>query len=98
MRRSVVSALALAASIGFVSSASAADLPAKAPMVKALVVAPYNWGGWYVGGNVGYGWGKGDFDNLGTGSSEMAVAYIEYCNFAKGTKWSVVEPSSRWVS
>jgi alpha-N-arabinofuranosidase len=26
--------------------------------------------------------------NLGTGNSEMAVAYIEYCNFAKGTKWS----------
>jgi alpha-N-arabinofuranosidase len=26
--------------------------------------------------------------NLGTGSSEMAVAYIEYCNFARGTKWS----------
>jgi len=26
--------------------------------------------------------------NLGTGTSEMAVAYIEYCNFAKGTKWS----------
>jgi alpha-N-arabinofuranosidase len=26
--------------------------------------------------------------NLGTGNSEMAIAYIEYCNFAKGTKWS----------
>jgi alpha-L-arabinofuranosidase len=26
--------------------------------------------------------------NLGTGNSEMAVAYIEYCNFPKGTKWS----------
>jgi alpha-N-arabinofuranosidase len=26
--------------------------------------------------------------NLGTGTSEMAVAYIEYCNFARGTKWS----------
>ena len=26
--------------------------------------------------------------NLGTGTSEMAVAYIEYCNYAKGTKWS----------
>ena len=26
--------------------------------------------------------------NLGTGNSEMAVAYIEYCNYAKGTKWS----------
>jgi alpha-L-arabinofuranosidase len=26
--------------------------------------------------------------NLGTGTSEMAVAYVEYCNFASGTKWS----------
>jgi alpha-N-arabinofuranosidase len=26
--------------------------------------------------------------NLGTGTSEMAVAYVEYCNLAKGTKWS----------
>jgi len=26
--------------------------------------------------------------NLGTGTSEMAVAYIEYCNYPKGTKWS----------
>ena len=26
--------------------------------------------------------------NFGTGSVEMAVAYVEYCNFASGTKWS----------
>jgi len=26
--------------------------------------------------------------NLGTGTSEMAVAYVEYCNVDKGTKWS----------
>jgi alpha-N-arabinofuranosidase len=26
--------------------------------------------------------------NLGTGTAEMAVAYVEYCNFEKGTKWS----------
>ena len=26
--------------------------------------------------------------NLGTGSAEMAVAYVEYCNLDKGTKWS----------
>jgi alpha-L-arabinofuranosidase len=26
--------------------------------------------------------------NLGTGTSEMAVAYVEYCNFARGTRWS----------
>lgn len=26
--------------------------------------------------------------NLGTGSAEEAIAYVEYCNFAQGTKWS----------
>ena len=26
--------------------------------------------------------------NLGTGTPEMAVALVEYCNLAKGTKWS----------
>ena len=26
--------------------------------------------------------------NLGTGTPEMAVAYVEYCNVEKGTKWS----------
>ena len=26
--------------------------------------------------------------NLGTGTPEMAVAYVEYCNVDKGTKWS----------
>ena len=26
--------------------------------------------------------------NLGTGTAEMAAAYVEYCNVDKGTKWS----------
>ena len=26
--------------------------------------------------------------NFGTGTAEMAVAYVEYCNFERGTKWS----------
>jgi alpha-L-arabinofuranosidase len=26
--------------------------------------------------------------NLGTGTPEMAVAYVEYCNIEKGTRWS----------
>jgi alpha-N-arabinofuranosidase len=31
--------------------------------------------------------------NFGTGSVEMAVAYVEYCNFARGTKWSELRRS-----
>jgi alpha-N-arabinofuranosidase len=31
--------------------------------------------------------------NYGTGSAEMAVAYVEYCNVEKGTKWSELRRS-----
>jgi alpha-N-arabinofuranosidase len=31
--------------------------------------------------------------NLGTGTPEMAVALVEYCNVAKGTKWSELRRS-----
>jgi alpha-L-arabinofuranosidase len=31
--------------------------------------------------------------NLGTGTAEMAVAYVEYCNLDKGTKWSELRRS-----
>jgi alpha-N-arabinofuranosidase len=31
--------------------------------------------------------------NFGTGSAEMAVAYVEYCNLDRGTKWSELRRS-----
>ena len=49
-----VALLALAAA----SSVDAADMPARAPVYKAPVAeAAYNWTGFYVGANGGYGWG-----------------------------------------
>jgi len=50
----VTSALA---SVMFVSVAQAADLPRKAPIMKAPVAAPFSWTGFYIGGHVGGGWG-----------------------------------------
>jgi outer membrane immunogenic protein len=46
------------------TTAFAADMPVKAPVYKAPVVAPvvYSWTGCYVGGDVGYAWGR-DSDN-----------------------------------
>jgi outer membrane immunogenic protein len=51
--------LASAALFAIVSApASAADLPARAPITKAPVMAPvlYNWSGFYIGANGGGAW------------------------------------------
>jgi outer membrane immunogenic protein len=53
--------LSITALVAFaaIDAAGAADLPA-APAYKAPVVAPvsyYNWSGFYIGVNAGYGWG-----------------------------------------
>jgi outer membrane immunogenic protein len=45
-----------------VSAASAADIPRRAPVAAApvpYVAAAYNWTGFYVGLNAGWGWGTG---------------------------------------
>jgi outer membrane immunogenic protein len=66
MRRLVIVSLAATGlGIGFSAAASAADLgyPAPAPVyTKAPIMAPWSWTGFYVGGNVGYGWGTGKND------------------------------------
>ena len=43
------------ASCAAIQSASAADLPLKAPPPPPPV---WSWTGWYVGGNLGYSWGR----------------------------------------
>jgi outer membrane immunogenic protein len=46
-------------------SASGADLgPIRpyAPMTAAPIAMPPNWTGWYLGGNLGYGWGRARSD------------------------------------
>jgi outer membrane immunogenic protein len=63
MKKIVALAAAIAA-LASVNSANAADMPTKAPVYKAAPMAMYNWGGWYVGGNVGYGWGTNSDPNV----------------------------------
>jgi outer membrane immunogenic protein len=44
-------------------TALAADMPVRAPVYKAPPpVAVYSWSGFYVGGNVGYSWGRANTD------------------------------------
>lgn len=74
MKRLLFTLSALA--IGTVA-ASAADLPAKAYTKAPPPVVPvYSWTGFYVGGNVGYGWGNGDtsFNPLPTAAGFGSLA------------------------
>jgi outer membrane immunogenic protein len=55
------------------SAALAADLPPPAPMPRApatyvpVVAPPYNWSGFYIGGNLGAGWSRASLsDNFGS--------------------------------
>jgi outer membrane immunogenic protein len=54
-------ALAGAALVSLSTAVLAADLPTTTPNYKAPAAsAAYNWTGFYLGGNAGYGWGKVD--------------------------------------
>jgi outer membrane immunogenic protein len=70
---SAIAVSAFAAIVG-ISSASAADLAAR-PYTKApIIVDPgYNWSGFYIGGNVGYSWGRERTDGTLTGSQNVSV-------------------------
>ena len=46
---------AMLASFAAIQSASAADMALKAPPPADPI---WNWTGWYVGGNIGYSWGR----------------------------------------
>ena len=58
MRKAAIGIVAVAAMIG--TPVLAADMPLKAPPPPPAPV--FSWTGWYVGGNVGYSWGKADTD------------------------------------
>ena len=66
MRRVLV--LSIASAAVMVGAAQATARPLKAP-VRAPVVETFSWTGYYVGVNVGYGWGDADVSSAGTGSS-----------------------------
>lgn len=55
MRPLSIAAIATLATVAFASTPRAADMPVKAAKASP-VVAPYNWTGCYIGGNIGYGW------------------------------------------
>ncbi len=64
MKKLATCVFAVAALIG--APAFAAHMAVKAPPPPPAPV--YNWTGFYVGGNVGYGWGNTNTDAAGNGS------------------------------
>ena len=67
--KKVVGLTAAALTLAAAQAATAADLgarvwPAREPVHKAspVMMAAYNWSGFYIGGNVGYSWGKAKTD------------------------------------
>jgi outer membrane immunogenic protein len=58
MRRTFSALFIVAATAAGLTAASAADLPVVRKAPPVAVVAGYNWSGAYIGGHVGYGWGR----------------------------------------
>jgi outer membrane immunogenic protein len=59
MRPLLIAVAVAASTIPFTQIASAADLPRATPVYAPPPSAPiYSWTGFYVGGNIGYGWGS----------------------------------------
>ncbi|HMF23014.1 MAG TPA: outer membrane beta-barrel protein [Pseudolabrys sp.] len=65
MRLTSTGLIAFAATIAATTIARSADLPVKAPAPPVTV--PYNWTGSYIGGNIGYGWGRDAIDLTSSG-------------------------------
>lgn len=61
--------------------AQAADLPVKAPVYKAPIVSYDPWTGVYVGGNIGYSWGRAN-TSVTTGSFDYFGATVGGSNVA----------------
>jgi outer membrane immunogenic protein len=63
----IVSAAVAISAIAGVGAASAADLPVKAPYVKAPIAMVYDWTGFYVGANLGWSFGRSSTDYIVAG-------------------------------
>jgi outer membrane immunogenic protein len=81
-------AFALIATAAFTQFASAADLPAKAPVytkAPAMVVpAVYNWTGFYIGGDVGGAWGGPNQSFSQTGAPVFNATEFDPVSFGNG--------------
>jgi len=72
--RFAITALAVAGlGLASVATASAADLPVKAPMMSRTEFSAPTWTGFYLGANVGYGWANADNAVLGSTRADGVI-------------------------
>lgn len=76
---------AAVAVLGMATQASAADLAAR-PYTKAppMIAAIYDWSGFYIGANGGYGTSRKCWDFAGTTGARLATNLAEGCHDADG--------------
>jgi len=80
MKKLSVVAIGIAA-LGFTSSAFAADMAARPYKAPPPVIAPiYNWSGFYIGANGGWGNSHNCWDFVGPGG----VVFVDACRDASG--------------
>ena len=92
------------AMLGSIGVAQSADLPARTPApIPPPVVAAYNWSGFYIGANGGYGWAGVTAEALGVSvdggdlKGPFAGGQIGY-NFQSGMFVFGVEVDGQWAS
>lgn len=94
MRRFTLALAAAVVAVG-VTGASAADLGQR-PVYKAQP-APlpviYNWSGFYIGGHLGYGWGRDKITDMVTGVTGSSDANAFLGGAQAGYNWQV----GQWV-
>jgi outer membrane immunogenic protein len=81
MKMILLAGIGLLAIATAAAPATAADLPVKAPVYKAAPIDPWNWSGFYIGGNVGYSWGNSDTDAVFSNATSGAFLFAQSNSF-----------------
>jgi len=99
MKRTLFAAAAMAALAAAIQPAAAADMPVKARPPAAAV---WSWTGFYIGGNVGYSWGRSDttaqfFNNASGALLSTSSAEFDLNGWVAGGQIGHNWQSGNWV-
>jgi outer membrane immunogenic protein len=95
MKKLLVAGIAVSAFYG--AAALAADMPAKAPVYKASPAAIYDWTGFYVGGNAGYGVGRDPGSEADVGAANADKVTLAPHGWLGGVQAGYNWQAQNWV-